>query len=342
MAGPGAGGDRGDPAGHLPGGCAVVPVSALRGAGLDDLTRALERLLAGTPPRRDLGRPRLPVDRVFSLGGFGTVVTGTLLDGSLRLGQDLVLLPRGLTTRARGLQSHQAKIDLALPGRRVAVNLGGLATEEVQRGDVVTVAGGLRPTAALDVRLRLLRDAPRPLGNATTVGFHSGTAEAVGKVTLLDRDTLAPGEETWAQIRLRSPVAVAKTDLFIIRQLSPGVTLGGGQIVDPAPARRHRRRQPAVLDALETLARGTPEEIVLQTLELREPADPASLVTASALGPEVAQGALDSLLAGGQALRAGNAVSPSPAGTACRSGPGSSWGPPTGSIPCDPGCPGRS
>ena len=221
------------------------------------------------------------------------MVTGTLLDGSLRLGQDLILLPRGLTTRARGLQSHQAKIDLALPGRRVAVNLGGLATEEVQRGDVVTVAGGLRPTAALDVRLRLLRDAPRPLSNATTVGFHSGTAEAVGKVTLLDRDALAPGEETWAQIRLRSPVAVAKNDLFIIRQLSPGTTLGGGQIVDPAPARRHRRRQPAVLAALETLARGTPEEIVLQTLELHEPADPASLVRASALGPEVAQGALE-------------------------------------------------
>jgi selenocysteine-specific elongation factor len=289
-------------------GAPIVPVSALRGTGLDDLTQALEQLLAGTPPRRDLGRPRLPVDRVFSLGGFGTVVTGTLLDGSLRLGQDLVLLPRGLATRARGLQSHQAKIEQALPGRRVAVNLGGLATEEVQRGDVVTVAGGLRPTAALDVRLRLLRDAPRPLGNATTVGFHSGTAEAVGKVTLLDRDALAPGEETWAQIRLRSPVAVAKNDLFILRQLSPGVTLGGGQIVDPAPARRHRRRQPAVLAALETLARGTPEEIVLQTLELREPADPASLVKASALGPEVAQGALQSLLAGGQALRAGNAV----------------------------------
>jgi selenocysteine-specific elongation factor len=289
-------------------GAPIVPVSALRGTGLDDLTRALEQLLAGTPPRRDLGRPRLPVDRVFSLGGFGTVVTGTLLDGSLRLGQDLILLPRGLTTRARGLQSHQARIDLALPGRRVAVNLGGLATEEVQRGDVVTVAGGLRPTTALDVRLRLLRDAPRPLSNATTVGFHSGTAEAVGKVTLLDRDALAPGEETWAQIRLRSPVAVAKNDLFIIRQLSPGTTLGGGQIVDPAPARRHRRRQPAVLAALETLARGTPEEIVLQTLELHEPADPASLVRASALGPEVAQGALESLLAGGQARRVGNAV----------------------------------
>ena len=286
----------------------VVPVSALRGDGLDALRSALDAPLAGTAPRRDLGRPRLPVDRVFSLGGFGTVVTGTLLDGTLHLGDDLVVLPAGRTTRARGLQSHRTKIDLALPGRRVAINLGGLATEDVQRGDVVTVPGGLRPTAAVDVRLRLLAAAPRPLANATTVGFHCGTAEAVGKVTLLDRDSLAPGAEAWAQIRLRSPLAVAKTDLFIIRQLSPGVTLGGGQIVDPAPARRHRRRQPAVLDALETLARGTPQEIVLQTLELKEPADPATVVRASGLDAAAAQAALDALLAGGQALALGPVV----------------------------------
>jgi selenocysteine-specific elongation factor len=289
-------------------GAPVVPLSALRGEGLDLLRDTLEAVLVDASPRRDLGRPRLPVDRVFTLGGFGTVVTGTLLDGALRLGQDLVVLPRGLPTRARGLQSHRAKIDLALPGRRVAVNLGGLATEDVQRGDVVTIPGAMRPTAALDVRLRLLRDAPRPLANATAVGFHSGTAEAVGKVTLLDRDALAPGEETWAQIRLRAPVAVAKNDLFIVRQLSPGITLGGGQIVDPAPGRRHRRRQPSVLAALETLARGTPEEIVLQTLELQGPADPATVVRASGLDGEAARAALEALLAGGQAVRLGNAV----------------------------------
>jgi selenocysteine-specific elongation factor len=289
-------------------GSAIVPVSALRGDGLGVLLTSLDALLADTPPRRDLGRPRLPIDRVFSLGGFGTVVTGTLIDGTLRLGDDLVVLPAGRTTRARGLQSHQTKIDLALPGRRVAINLGGLATEDVQRGDVVTVSDGLRPTAAVDVRLRLLHDAPRPLANASLVGFHCGTAEVVGKVTLLDRDSLAPGAETWAQIRLRAPVAVAKTDLFIIRQLSPGVTLGGGQIVDPAPARRHRRRQPEVLDALETLARGTPQEMVLQTVELKEPADQATVVRASGLDAATARAALDALLAGGQAIAFGSAV----------------------------------
>ncbi|MGH2356275.1 MAG: selenocysteine-specific translation elongation factor [Chloroflexota bacterium] len=289
-------------------GAPIIPVSALTGDGLDALQRELDALLEATPPRRDFGRPRLPVDRVFSLGGFGTVVTGTLLDGSLRLGQELEVLPRGLETRARGLQSHKAKVDVALPGRRVAINLGGLATEDVQRGDVVTIRDGLRPTAALDVRLRLLPDAPKPLANATVVGFHSGTAEVVGKVTLLDRDALAPGEETWAQVRLQSPIAAAKNDLFIVRQLSPGITLGGGQIVDPSPARRHRRRQPGVIAALETLSRGTPEEVVLQTVELKEPAEPATIVQASGLDATTAREALDSLLASGQAVRLGPAV----------------------------------
>jgi len=289
-------------------GAAIMPVSALGGDGLDVLKDEMDRVLENAPTKRDVGRPRLPVDRVFSLGGFGTVVTGTLLDGALKLGQELEVLPAGSKTRARGLQSHKAKVEEALPGRRVAVNLGGLATEDLKRGDVVCVPGTLRPTAAIDVRLRLLPDAPRVLANATSVGFHTGTAEAVGKVTLLEEDALAPGAETWAQIRLRAPVTVAKGDLFVIRQLSPAVTLGGGQIVDPAPARRHRRRQPGVIAALALLARGTPEEIVLQTLELREPVEPTVVVRASGLDDTVASGALRTLEGAGQVVKLGQAV----------------------------------
>src|SRR5688500_7992661 len=296
-------------------GAPVVPVSALGRVGLDDLTRTLDRLLEETPAKRDVGRPRLPVDRVFSLGGFGTVVTGTLLDGALTLGQELEVLPSGLKTRARGLQSHKSKVQVAAPGRRVAVNLGGLATEQLQRGDVITIPGALKPTAALDVRLRLLLDAPKPLANATSVSFHSGTAEAVGKVTLLEGDSLKPGAEGWAQVRLRAPIAVAKGDLFIIRQLSPAVTLGGGQVVDPAPARRHRRRQPGVIAALDLLAQGTPEEIVLQTLELKEgptaapvAQDPQTLLKASGLETTTAQEALASLEQRGQVVRLGALV----------------------------------
>jgi selenocysteine-specific elongation factor len=296
-------------------GAAVIPVSALARDGLDTLKTRLDQLLEETPAKRDVGRPRLPVDRVFSLGGFGTVVTGTLLDGALTLGQELEVLPSGLKTRARGLQSHKSKVEIAVPGRRVAVNLGGLATEQLQRGDVVTVPGALRPTAALDVKLRLLPDAPKPLANATSVSFHSGTAEAVGKVTLLEGDSLKPGAEGWAQVRLRAPIAVAKGDLFIIRQLSPAVTLGGGQIVDPAPARRHRRRQPGVIAALDLLAQGTPEEIVLQTLELKEgptlapvAQDPPALLKASGLETTAAREALAALEANGQVIRLGSLV----------------------------------
>jgi selenocysteine-specific elongation factor len=285
-----------------------LPVSALGGEGLEELKATLDALLAETPPKRDVGRPRLPVDRVFSLGGFGTVVTGTLLDGSLRLGQELEILPQGLKTQARGLQSHRAKLEVSPPGRRVAVNLGGVGTEEVQRGDVVTAPGALRAATAVDVRLRLLADAPKPLANASTIGFHTGTAEAVGKVTLLDRDALEPGQEAWAQVRLRAPVAVAKNDLFIVRQLSPGITLGGGQIVDAHPARRHRRKQASVIAALEMLARGTPEEVVLQAIENQEPVEAAAVLRASGLDTATATTALEALLAAGQAIRLGPAL----------------------------------
>src|SRR5205823_8747245 len=122
-------------------GARIVPVSALAGEGLDELQAAIDALLEQTPPKRDVGQPRLPVDRVFSLGGFGTVVTGTLLDGSLRIGQELEVLPQGLRTRARGLQSHRAKVEVSPPGRRVAVNLGGVSTEDVRRGDVIAAPG---------------------------------------------------------------------------------------------------------------------------------------------------------------------------------------------------------
>jgi selenocysteine-specific elongation factor len=289
-------------------GAPIVPVSALARDGLDALKGTLDGLLEATPAKRDLGRPRLPVDRVFSLGGFGTVVTGTLLDGAIRLGQELEVVPSGLRTRARGLQSHRSKVELAPPGRRVAINVGGLSTEEVKRGDVISLPGALRPTMAVDVRLRLLPDAAKPLANAAAVGFHTGTAEAVGKVTLLDRDALEPGDEAWAQVRLRTPVALAKNDLFVVRRLSPATTLGGGQVVDPHPGRRHRRRQPGVIAALELLARGTPEEIVLQTVELREPAEPAAIVKASGLDVAAANEALAQLEASGQVVRLGPAV----------------------------------
>ncbi len=244
----------------------IVPVSAVTGAGLKDLQTVLDAVLAGNRPRPAGTRPRLPIDRVFTVSGFGTVVTGTLSGGDLTVGQELRVAPRGLTTRIRGLQSHMTKVSQAHPGSRTAVNLTGLAVEDIQRGDVLALPGLLAPTQRLDARLRLLADAPAPLEQNDAVDFFTGAAELPARLTLLDREVMRPGEEGWVQIRFREPLAVLKGDRFIIRRPSPSITIGGGEIVDPSPP-RHRRFRPEVVGALETLATGSPDEIVLQALE---------------------------------------------------------------------------
>ncbi len=262
----------------------IVPCSATTGVGLDRLKQVLEELLARERSRPGTGRPRLPIDRVFTVAGFGTVVTGTLIDGELRLGQELEVQPGGMKTRVRGLQTHKKKVEIVPAGTRVAVNLGGLAVEEVRRGQVLSSPGALRPTRSVDARLRLIADA-LPLRHNAEVTFHTGAAETVARVALLDRDELQPGEQTWVQLRLRDEVALAKGDLFVVRLPSPSMTLGGGTIVEPH-ARRHRRHQEGVLQQLDVLAQGTPEEIVLQQLRAREPSDLESLARRTGLAAD--------------------------------------------------------
>lgn len=248
----------------------VVAVSARTGAGLDDLRQALRAVLAARPPRPDLGRPRLPVDRAFSLPGFGTIVTGTLAGGALAVGDELVLLPESLPARVRGLQTHQTKIERAQPGSRVAVNLVGVDLGQVRRGMVLARPDSFQPTRMLDVRLRHLPDTGLPLKHNTEVKFFVGAAEVVGQVRLLENaagQALAPGASAWAQLVLAAPVVVAKGDRFILRRPSPGDTIGGGEVIDPHPKRRHRRQDSAVINRLETLARGTPGEMLAQALD---------------------------------------------------------------------------
>src|SRR5262249_51631283 len=150
--------------------------------GLHDLLATLETRLAETPPKRDIGRPRLAIDRAFTIAGFGTVVTGTLVDGSLRVGQEVEIVPGGLRSRVRGLQTHRQKGETARPGSRVAVNLAGIAVEELSRGQVLTTAGWLRPTAAVDVTLTAVSDLSHPLRHNATVTFHTGAAEVEAKL----------------------------------------------------------------------------------------------------------------------------------------------------------------
>ncbi|CAA9541322.1 MAG: Selenocysteine-specific translation elongation factor [uncultured Thermomicrobiales bacterium] len=257
-------------------GAPIVPVSATHGDGLSELLTTLDEVLATVPERATSGPPRLPIDRAFTIAGFGTVVTGTLSGGSLAVGQELRHLPSGRPVRVRGLQSHLSGLDRVGPGTRVAVNVTGLDVADVRRGDVLAPAGALRPAERLDIRVRLLADSP-PLGQNDEVELFTGAAERLVRVTILDRETLAPGEEGWVQIRLSEPVAVARGDRLIIRRPSPSRTIGGGTVIDPAPA-RHRRFRPEVISALATLAEGTPEELVTQALAA--PLDQKALATA--------------------------------------------------------------
>ncbi|RIK44343.1 MAG: selenocysteine-specific translation elongation factor [Chloroflexi bacterium] len=243
----------------------LVPVSSTTGAGLDILISEVTTVLSALPQRSVDGKPRLPVDRAFSVTGFGTVVTGTLLGGPLDVGQEVEILPGRRKARVRGLQSHGRKVERAMPGIRTAVNLSGIDREELQRGDVVTRPGWLQPTTLLDVRLRVVADTPRPLEQNDPVDLFIGASEAPGFVTLLDADRLMPGEEGWVQVRLGSPVVALSGDRYIVRQPSPSLTIGGGVVVDPHP-RRHRRFRSDVIAALETRASGTPEERLIQAL----------------------------------------------------------------------------
>jgi len=250
-----------------------------------------------------LGRPRLAIDRVFSITGFGTVVTGTLVDGTFELGQEVEILPQGIKARIRGLQTHKRRIERAVPGSRVAINLAGVGKDQLRRGDVVTAPGWLRPTQLVDVRLRHLADAPRPLRHNATLKFFSGSAEVVAKARLLDSEAIPPGEEGWVQLRLAKPVALVKGDRFIVRQPSPPLTVGGGVVVDPHP-RRHRRFHPEVIERLE--AYGTPQEVLLQLLQIEEPCQARELIERSGLTGQVATEALEGLLAQGRVLALGS------------------------------------
>ena len=282
----------------------IIPVSARTGEGLPELVAALQDILATVEPRQDQGRARLPVDRVFSISGFGTVVTGTLIDGHIEVGQEVEVLPQGLRARVRGLQTHKQRVNQAAPGSRVAANLSGVGKADLKRGDVVTTSGWLHPTVLVDVQLRYLSDAQRPLRHNTQLKLFTGAAETLARVRLLGQDTLEPGESGWAQLRLRDAVAVTKGDRFIVRIPSPPSTVGGGIVVDSNPGRRYRRFRPEVLERLETLARGTPDEILLQTIERRGPSLIRDVVSASGLA-EAAPDALQHVLERKQAVLLG-------------------------------------
>ncbi len=244
----------------------IVRVSARKKVGIQELLQALSDCLQDRPTRLDLGKPRLPIDRVFTIQGFGTVVTGTLVDGRLSLGDEVVILPRGSKGRVRGLQTHKQKEDVAVAGSRTAVNISGVNLDEVVRGDVLVHPNDYKPTGRLDVQFKLLADASKPIKHNMSFKLFIGATEVVARARLIGVEDLKPGEDGWLQLETTEKVIAVRNDRYILRRLSPGETLGGGYVIDPHPKGRHKRFAPATLQHFNTLAEGTPSEIFLQAV----------------------------------------------------------------------------
>ena len=277
----------------------ILRVSAKTKTGLDALAASLQSLLSEKPSRPDLNRPRLPIDRVFSMPGFGAVVTGTLTDGALALGDEVEILPSEQKGRVRGLQTHKKKEDRAAPGSRTAVNISGIAAEKIQRGEVVVRPNQYQPTRRVDARLRLLKDASAPLKHGAEVKVFLGAAETIAAVRVLGADELAPASEGWAQLELRDPLVAVRSDRLILRRPSPTETIGGGVIADPHPKGRHKRFDEATLSSLESLARGSPADVLLEAALALSPASAKEVMARSGLESEAAVSAMNELLANG-------------------------------------------
>ncbi len=260
---------RGTPLGSAP----VVEVSSTMRTGLDELLGAIARVLGEAPPRRDLDRPRLAIDRAFTMAGFGTVVTGTLIDGSFEVGEEVAVIPGDRVARIRGLQTHRRSIDVARPGSRVAMNLTGVDKDDLVRGMVVVRPGTLAPVSVIGVRLRILPGVSGPVAHDEAVKVHVGTAEAMARVTVLEGDEIPPGDERWAQLRLAEPAAVAVGDRLVIRRPSPPETLGGGVVADVSGERLRRRADAVAL--LERRAGPSPEGRLIAVLDTPRTADDA-------------------------------------------------------------------
>ena len=243
----------------------VVPVSSLTGDGFPELLQTIEQAAGEVEEAADVGLFRLPVDRVFTMKGFGTVVTGTLISGKVTTGQEVEVSPVGLRARVRGIQVHNRSVETAEAGQRTAINLQGIERAAIERGHALAGPDTLVPSQRLDVVYRHLACAGRKMKNRTLVRLHTGTSEAMARLILLDRDEMEPGEEGYAQLVLESPLAAVAGDRFVVRSYSPMTTIGGGVIVDPLPA-KHKRLAEGVLQEFRRLVSGPEAERVATVL----------------------------------------------------------------------------
>jgi selenocysteine-specific elongation factor len=243
-------------------------VSGKTGTGIDKLKEVIAAEVAKLPVRPALGRPRLPIDRVFSVAGFGTVVTGTLWSGKIMLGDKLVIYPNSLEAKVRNIQVHGAGVEEALAGQRVAINLGSISLEQIDRGDVLAAPDMLAPSFRMDVELSVLARSSQSLSHRQRVRIHLGTAEVLGRLNLLDKEELEPGETALAQLVLEKEMVALRGDRFVLRSYSPMVTIGGGIIIEPE-AKKAKRYQQDVLEKMQVKLAGTPEEKLYELVRER-------------------------------------------------------------------------
>ena len=261
-------------------GSPTIAVSSQTGDGLQDLIALIDLQLNEIPQRPDRGRARLPIDRAFAISGFGTVVTGTLIDGSISVGSELEIVPGRRNVRVRGLQSHRKAAEVVERGSRTAVNLTGVNVDDVSRGQVLTTRGWLSTTNAADVRVRMVASPPGPLRHNMQVTIHWLAAESLARVRLLDSDRLHAGDTGWCQVVLDTPLPLLKGDLFVLR--SNVGTLGGGEIIE-TDARRHKRNDPNLISRLEALSTPDPIEILVRTLDTAGPLTMSELARRSSV-----------------------------------------------------------
>lgn len=250
-------------------GAPVMPVSSHTGQGIPELRAKLAEIAASFKPRRRTDLFRLPIDRIFSMKGYGTVITGTLVAGSVAVGQDILVYPQGKPSKVRNIQVHGRAAEKASAGQRTAVNLAGLEVEELERGQVLALPGTLFPSTTWDVELTLLKSSPRPLKHRKEVHFHHGSREVLARVYLLDRDQLMPGETCACQLRFEESLVGVYGDRVVLRSFSPLRTIGGGKLINPLG--RKVKRHSEQVAVLHGLAKGEPEELALGQLLLAGP-----------------------------------------------------------------------
>jgi len=239
----------------------IVPVSAVKEQGLQDFSRVLETICNQVPERGMSSLFRLPVDRVFTMKGFGTVITGSLISGRVQVGDTIMIYPSMITSRVRGIQVHNQSVNMAEAGQRTAINFQGLERAAIKRGEMLALPGTLKPSFMVDLQLQYLASNKKPIKNRTRVRFHTGTSEIQGNIVLLDREELSPGEKAAVQLRLDEAVCLVKDDRFVIRSYSPVRTIGGGQVLNPIPP-KHKRFKTEVVQGLQSIAERSTEELI--------------------------------------------------------------------------------